>query len=319
MNIIDLHCDVLLKLSESKRTLRFADAPELHANKQRLKQGKIKVQCFAIFVDPEINTDEKFTIALDQVDLFYSEVLDKNPEMKQIREWSDFDSLKDGEIGAMLTLEGVDAIGNDLTKLHILYQLGVRSVGLTWNYANLAADGAEEPRGAGLTLFGEEIVRFNNKHQMFTDVSHLSEKAFWDVMELADYPIASHSNSRKLCDHPRNLKDEQAIAMFKKGGMIHVVYHPPFLKENGEAAISDVIKHIEHFCSLGGEKQIGLGSDFDGISKFVVGLEDASKSQHLINELLKHFSEEEVRGFAYQNFLNHRPGPRAVGNSHSTL
>lgn len=128
MNIIDLHCDVLLKLSESKRTLRFADAPELHANKQRLKQGKIMVQCFAIFVDPEIKTDEKFRNALDQVDLFYSEVLDKNPEMKQIREWSDFDCLEDGKIGAMLTLEGVDAIGNDLSKLHILYQLGVRSI-----------------------------------------------------------------------------------------------------------------------------------------------------------------------------------------------
>lgn len=319
MNIIDLHCDVLLKLSESKRTLRFADAPELHANKQRLKQGKIMVQCFAIFVDPEIKTDEKFRNALDQVDLFYSEVLDKNPEMKQIREWSDFDCLEDGKIGAMLTLEGVDAIGNDLSKLHILYQLGVRSIGLTWNHANLAADGAEEPRGAGLTLFGKEIVHFNNKHHLLTDVSHLSEKAFWDVMELADYPIASHSNSRKLCDHPRNLKDEQAIAMFQKGGMIHVVYHPPFLKEKGEAAISDVIRHIEHFCSLGGEKQIGLGSDFDGISKFVIGLEDASKSQHLINELLKHFSEEEVKGFAYQNFLDHRPGIRAIGKSLSSL
>jgi membrane dipeptidase len=313
MNIIDLHCDVLFKLSESKRTLSFADAPELHANKQRLKQGKIKVQCFAIFVEPDISSDEKFRMALDQIDLFYSEVLDKNPEMKQIRDWSDFDRLKDGEIGAMLTLEGVDPIGNDLTKLHILYQLGVRSIGLTWNYANLAADGAEEPRGAGLTLFGKEIVRFNNKHQILTDVSHLSEKAFWDVMELADYPIASHSNSRKLCDHPRNLTDEQVLAMFQNGGMIHVVYHPPFLKEEGKAAITDVIKHIEHFCSLGGVKQIGLGSDFDGISEFVVGMEDASKTQQLINELLKHFSEEEVRGFAYQNFLDHRPGYHTAG------
>ncbi|MFD2444771.1 dipeptidase [Bacillus sp. CGMCC 1.16607] len=307
MHIIDLHCDALLKLYEAKGTLRFADAKELNTNKTRLQKGKVKVQCFAIFVDPVMKEEQKFQCVLDQIDYFYYEVLGKNPEMKHIKEWFDFDRLQDGEIGAMLTLEGVDAIGNDLTKLRILYQLGVRSVGLTWNNANLAADGAGEPRGGGLTLFGKDIVRLNNEHQILTDVSHLSENAFWDVMELAKYPIASHSNSRTLCDHPRNLYDEQATAMFNKGGMIHVVYCPPFVKLDGKANVTDVVKHIEHFCSLGGVKQIGLGSDFDGISTYVAGLEDASMSQNLINELLKHFKEEEVRGFAYENFMNNRP------------
>jgi membrane dipeptidase len=308
MNIIDLHCDVLLKLWEGKGSLRFADAPELQTNKARLQQGQVKVQCFAIFIEPDIPSDQKFQAALEQINYFYKEVLGKNPDMVLIKEWSDFDKLKLGQIGAMLTLEGVDAIGNDLTKLETLYQLGVRSVGLTWNNANLAADGAEEPRGAGLTLLGKRIVHLNNKHQVLTDVSHLSEKAFWDVMELARYPIASHSNAKALCNHPRNLTDEQATAMFKKGGMIHVVYNPPFINETEEATISDLVKHIDHFCSLGGKKQIGLGSDFDGISTFIINLEDASKSQNLINELLKHFSDEEVRGFASQNFLDHRPG-----------
>ncbi len=308
MNIIDLHCDALMKLWEGKGKLRFADSPELHTNKLRLKQGQVMVQCFAIFIEPDIASDRKFQAALEQVDYFYKEVLGKNPEMKQVKDWTDFDHLKDGEIGAMLTLEGVDAIGNDLTKLHILYQLGVRSVGLTWNNANLAADGAGEPRGGGLTLFGKEIVKFNNEYQILTDVSHLSEKAFWDVIERADYPIASHSNSKTLCNHPRNLTDEQATAMFNKGGMIHVVYNPPFVKEDGKATITDLVEHIDHFCSLGGLKQIGLGSDFDGISELIPGLEDASKVQNLINELLKYYSEEAVKGFAYQNFLNHRPG-----------
>lgn len=307
MEIIDLHCDALLKLSEGKGALRFANAKELQTNKQRLQAGKVRAQCFAIFIEPEIKSDDKFQAALDQVDYFYEEVLGKNPEMRQIKEWSDFDQLKSGEIGVMLTLEGVDAIGNDLTKLRTLYRLGVRSVGLTWNNANLAADGAGEPRGGGLTTFGKEIVKENNEHRVLTDVSHLSEKAFWDVMELAKYPIASHSNSKALCNHPRNLTDEQAKAMFNKGGMVHVVYHPPFVKAIGNVTIADLIKHIDHFCSLGGVKQIGLGSDFDGISTFICDLEDASKSQNLINELLRHFREDEVRGFAYQNFLDHRP------------
>jgi membrane dipeptidase len=308
VNIIDLHCDALLKLWEGKGTLRFADARELQTNKLRLHTGQIKVQCFAIFIEPLIPSDQKFQAAMEQIDYFYKEVLGKNPDMVHIKEWTDLDNLKLGQIGALLTLEGVDAIGNDLTKLHILYQLGVRSVGLTWNNANLAADGAGEPRGAGLTLFGKEIVEFNNKHQILTDVSHLSDKGIWEVLELADYPIASHSNARALCNHPRNLTDEQAVAMFKKSGLIHVVYYPPFVKKDGEVKITDLLKHIDHLCSLGGVKHIGLGSDFDGISTFITNLEDASKSQNLIHELLKHYSEDEVRGFAYENFLRLRPG-----------
>jgi membrane dipeptidase len=310
MNIIDLHCDALLKLAEGKGSLRFADAPELQTNKVRLSKGKVKVQCFAIFIEPDLPSDQKFHAALEQVDYFYKEVLAKNPEIIHLKEWTDFDRLKLGQMGAMLTLEGVDAIGNDLTKLHILYQLGVRSIGLTWNNANLAADGAGEPRGGGLTLLGKEIVAFNNEHKLFTDVSHLSDRGIWEVIELAKYPIASHSNARALCHHPRNLTDAQARAMFEKGGLIHVVYHPPFVKESGEVEIADLVKHIDHFCALGGVKQIGLGSDFDGISIFIKDLEDASKTQNLIDVLLKHFSEDEVRGFAYQNFLEHRPGVR---------
>ncbi|MFC4322355.1 dipeptidase [Litchfieldia salsa] len=307
MNIIDLHCDALLKLYEGRGMVSFVDSTRLETNKQRLKVGKVKVQCFAIFIEPDMKSDEKFQAALDQIEYFYSEVLGKNPEMKHIKNWEDFDTLEDHEIGAMLTLEGVDAIGNDLQKLSLLFQLGVRSVGLTWNNANLAADGAGEPRGGGLTILGREIVQFNNKHKVLTDVSHLSERAFWDVMEMADYPIASHSNARELCDHPRNLTDQQAREMFLKGGLIHVVYNPPFIKQEGEATIVDLIKHIDHFCSLGGMNQIGLGSDFDGISTFVTDLEDASKSQNLVNELLKYYSEDQVKGFAYQNFLNNRP------------
>jgi membrane dipeptidase len=129
-------------------------------------------------------------------------------------------------------------------------------------------------------------------------------------MELADYPIASHSNSKTLCNHPRNLTDEQAGAMFRKGGMIHVVYNPPFVKEDGNATITDLVEHIDHFCSLGGLKQIGLGSDFDGIFELIPGLDDASKTQNIINELLKYYSEDAVKGFAYQNFLDHRPDKR---------
>ncbi|MEF3304545.1 dipeptidase [Paenibacillus sp. GYB003] len=307
MRIIDLHCDALYKIWKSGGTLAYRDAPELETSKERLAAGGVKAQCFALYVPPEVKEEHRFQAMLDQIDYFYDNVLGRNPDMKQIVEWSDFDSLGDGEIGAMLTLEGVDAIGTDPGKLRLLHRLGVRSVGLTWNHANLAADGVMEPRGAGLTSWGKEIVAFNNANRILTDVSHLSEKAFWDVIELTHYPIASHSNAKAVCDHPRNLTDEQARALFAKGATVHVIYNPPFTKKGGGASIADLIKHVDHFCALGGVRHIGLGSDLDGISSHIAGLEHAGHTGRLIEELLKHYTEDEVRGFAADNFLRRRP------------
>lgn len=316
MKIFDTHCDALLKLQRAKRNalfngelLDFQHSKELDTNFERLQAGGVKVQFFAVFIHPDFPSDEKWQHALEQINLFYSEILGKNPLMKHIKTWQDIDSLKSDEIGAVLTLEGADAFGNDLMKLRQLYRLGVLSIGLTWNNANLCADGVGDPRGAGLTVLGKRVVGLNNEHHVFTDVSHLSLNGFWDVMELAKYPIASHSNARSLCDHPRNLNDEQIKAMFNKNGMIDVVFCPQFInKDSEQATISDLIRHVDHFCSLGGIKNIGIGSDFDGISAYITDLNNASEFPNLINELQKHYSEAEVEGFAYRNFLEHRPG-----------
>lgn len=236
MNIIDTHCDVLLKLQMAKRgkpfgqePIHFQDSDQLDSNLTRLKQGGVRVQFFAIFIDPDVPSDEKWQHALEQVDLFYTEILEKHHEIKHIRSWADLDQLQKCEMGAVLTLEGADAFGNDLVKLRHLYRLGVLSLGLTWNNANLCADGAEEPRGGGLTLLGKEVVKLNNQHHVFTDVSHATVNGFWDILEYADYPFASHSNARAICDHPRNLYDDQIKQMFVKNGLIQVVFHPLFL------------------------------------------------------------------------------------------
>lgn len=315
MKIIDTHCDALLKLQLSKRIgkpndalLNFTNSDELDTNYTRLLKGNVMAQFFAVFIYPETPSDQKWQHALEQIDLFYTEVLGKNSNMKHIKKWEDFDSLKDDEIGAVLTLEGADAFGNDLVKLRHLYRLGVLSIGMTWNNSNLCADGADEPRGGGLTLLGKEVVQLNNEHRVFTDVAHSTEKGFWDIIELSNYTIASHANARALCDHRRNLYDDQINAMFAKKGLIQVVFLPQFInKESNQASLSDLIKHIDHLCGLGGVQQIGFGSDFDGIDYYVDHLRHAGEFQNLINELLKFYSEDEVKGFAYQNFLDNRP------------
>lgn len=305
MTIIDVHCDALLKLWMAKGKLDYRSAPQLETNRKRLKQGGVKVQFFAVYVPVKVPTEQKFQVAMRQVDYFYKEILGKNADMKQIKQWKDFDTLQKGETGAMLTLEGVDAIGGDLNKLMTLHQWGVRCVGLTWNYANLAADGVLEPRNAGLSVFGKELVRYNNENQLLTDVSHLGERSFWDTMELALYPIASHSNAKGVFDHPRNLSDEQAQALFAKGGMVHLLFAPQFVKAGEQVTIDDLLRHVEHFCALGGVRQLGFGSDFDGMSlpHRIEGLHHAGMWGNLINELLKRYTEEEVRGFAAENFL----------------
>ncbi|HSJ37646.1 MAG TPA: dipeptidase [Planococcus sp. (in: firmicutes)] len=315
MKIIDTHCDALFKMQVAKRDslyhaplLDFRNAGKLDVNFLRLQAGGVKVQFFAIFLHPELPSDEKWQHTLEQVDLFHTEIVGGDQRMRHIRRWEDIDDLKDDEIGAVLTLEGAEPIGNDLVKLRHLFRLGVLSVGLTWNYANLCADGAEEPRGSGLTMFGKEVVRANNQNRILTDVSHLAEKGFWDVMELAEYPIASHSNARALCDHARNLTDEQALAMFGKNAMVNVVFFPEFINPAGTTAtIPDLIRHVDHFCALGGVEHIGFGSDFDGIKVYTDNLENSGDYPNLINELQKHFTETQVEGFAHRNFLNHLP------------
>ncbi|MGY3778500.1 dipeptidase [Isobaculum melis] len=307
METIDLHCDALLKLQLGKGQLSFSTSKELDVNLERLKQGGVKVQAFAIYIAPEVLVEDKFDHALEQIHYYQEEVLAKHPEMKQIKSWEEIHHLAPGEIGSFLTLEGVEPIGNDLTKLHQLLDLGVLSVGLTWNPANLAADGIMEPRGAGLSKLGYDIVTILNERKVLTDVSHLSEQGFWDVMEAAHYPIASHSNARAICRHVRNLTDAQILKMIEKDCMIHVIFNPPFTVDEGTATIADFVKHIQHIVDLGGIKNIGFGSDFDGISSHIEGLTHSGEIPNLLTYLEKNYTTEAIAGFAAQNFMQHLP------------
>lgn len=303
--IFDAHCDVLMKLFVEP-DISFVDSDKLHITKRELIDTGGKVQCFAIYIPEQVHSDMRFQAALAMVDIFHKKILGE-PEMHFIRSRKDIDSLKDKEVGAILTLEGCDCIGDDLLKMKTLLQLGVTSVGLTWNYANLVADGALEKRGGGLTRFGKGVVTLLNEQSVWCDLSHLSESGFWDTIEIAEFPIASHSNAYQLCPHPRNLKNSQIKALLQKNGTIGVTFVPQFLSKGTSASIKDIINHIEHICSLGGEKQIGFGSDFDGIEEMVDHLTSYRNYQNLIGELDKLYSTEFVKGILFENFIRNYP------------
>lgn len=304
MKVFDAHCDVLWQLWNAKGKKNFQNDPSLHITFEQLKKRTGSIQCFAIYVPETVPYEQRFEVALNMVDIFYKQVLSL-PGMKLIRTKKDIEQLESNEVGAILILEGGEAIGKDMVKLRTLYRLGVRSMGLTWNHANLLADGALETRGAGLTTFGKEVVEELNSFRLWTDVSHLNERGFWDVMESAQYPIASHSNCYELCQHPRNLKDEQVQALIEKDGVIGVTFVPAFLANHGPVYMDDILRHVEHICSLGGERNIGFGSDFDGITETVIGVEAYRHYEYVINELSKRYSEEHVQSFLYNNFINH--------------
>ena len=306
LKIFDAHCDVLWRMWEN-RGISFKDSEVLHVTWDGLKKSTAKVQCFAVYIPEKVRQESAFDVALEMIDLFYEEILQRFPNMKLIRTKRDIAELKEGQIGAILTLEGCDAIGADIEKLRTLYRLGISSVGLTWNHANAVADGILEERGAGLSSFGKKVVKLNNDHFIWTDVSHLSVKGFWDVMELGDYVIASHSNCNKICNNPRNLSDEQVKALIQKDGVIGVTFVPQFLSSGTQANITDVLRHVEHFCSLGAVKHIGFGSDFDGIDQTVKSLGRIEDYTNLVNSLLKYYSETEVMGFLFDNFYTRFP------------
>ena len=303
MKVYDLHCDVLYKLAKAEGPMSFVDSPKLQASKKNLEAGEIALQVFAVFVSEGFPKEQLFLEAIRQIEFFHTEIVGKHDNIIPIYEWEQLKTLKDGQIGAVLSLEGLDMIGGDLYKLKLLLSHGVKLVGLTWNGANKVADGSFEESGTGLTPFGEEVLSLLNEQKVIVDVSHLSEQSFWDVLPKAKWLMASHSNSRTLCDSARNLNDKQINALIARNSPIHVVYYPPFINGAEKSVeLEDLVKHIEHIVSLGGKHLIGLGSDFDGISEVILGLEDASKTQNLVMKLLETFTTEEVVGITSQNF-----------------
>ena len=302
MEIFDAHCDVLMKLFSNPQ-IDFKHSEDLQVTNSGLKAANIRVQVFAIYIAENVHPSIRFDAALAMVDIFYDQIIDRG-KLKFIRQQEDIYRLKEGETGAVLMLEGCDCIGSDLLKLKTLLRLGVTIVGLTWNWANLVADGALENRGAGLTVFGKRVVELLNTSNICCDVSHLSERAFWDCMEIHEKPIATHSNCFALVSHPRNLSDEQILALIQKNSVIGLTFVPEFLNGTNQASLKDVLRHLDYVCSLGGVHHVGFGSDFDGSPSAVHSLERVEKYTNLVNELLKYYREEDVNRFLFINFAS---------------
>ncbi|TJY42812.1 membrane dipeptidase [Cohnella pontilimi] len=315
MKIFDAHCDVLSKLLENPG-LDFARGHEgLDVTLERMLASGIRVQNFAVYLPERWSGD--FKHVLESVDLFHERIL-ALPQMRFIRTKTDLRlALNEDRIGAMLSLEGVDSLHGNLALLRILYRLGIRTVGITWNRANWAADGVLEARNGGFTAAGMDLIRECNRLGMIMDVSHLSEKGFWELIEASRRPvIASHSNAKSISNRLRNLTDAQIVSLIQTGGVIGITFVPPFVSTEEPVSMDRILLHIDHICALGGKRHIGFGSDFDGIREWIVGLEHAGQYDRLVNLLLKHYREEDVKLFVFGNwfrfYMEHLPEESAL-------
>ena len=303
--IIDFHCDVLYKmLYEGK--VDFTDESLLDVTLPRMKQGGVGIQVLALFMEQSLLTGPpRFSQVLRAIDLYREQVL-RQPDVIPILTREDVAAWEQdsSKVGFILSLEGVDALEGDLVYLRTAHALGVRFVGLCWNHANWAADGAQEPRKGGFTTKGIALVKECERLGITLDVSHLNEHAFWQLLELTDQPIiASHSNAASVMPHVRNLTDEQIKAVIARDGRIGITYVPYFTSDQENVTIDHLLRHIEHIIDLGGEHHLMLGSDFDGIDQKIQGLEHAGKHGALLHAIEQRFGSGLADNIARHNAM----------------
>lgn len=300
--IVDAHTDVLWKMLKEPDIDFFREEKRLALHYPNMLKGNVGVQVFAIFVSTL--KAPKFVSAIQSVDDFYEKIIKDGEKIQAATSNEQLRSiLENGKKAAILSLEGAEAIEGDLSKLRILFRLGIRAMGLTWNFANEVGDGVAEERNGGLTHFGKEVVHEMNRLKMIIDVSHLSERGFWEVLRISNQPIiASHSNAKAVHDHPRNLTDEQIKAIINRDGIIGITFVKDFISKKGEPTVDDLLLHIEHIADLGGIKHIGLGSDFDG-GVVISEIDHAGKLDRLAEALYVKHSNEIANGILGENWL----------------
>ncbi len=295
MRYFDLHCDTLYRAVTENSSL---NDKSFHLYSDASSRFAKWTQCFAIWIRDDIAFDKTREI-------FYkaAEKLKKDCEKYGFKLYESGDKMS--ERTAVFTVEGGRLIGSDLDMISELAKNSVKILTLTWNGDNNIACGALSENDMGLTEFGRRALIELERNKIIVDVSHLSDKSFYDVACRAEAPfIATHSNSRAVCKNKRNLTDEQFKIIRDRGGVVGINFHRYFLKKNGEADISDILRHCEHFLSLGGENTLSIGSDFDGseLPRGISSVESIPKLYELF--LRENYPESLLDKLFYSNAAN---------------
>ena len=313
MLIIDGHSDFLEKSFNEKMTI---DDKKLMFNLDDAYLKRPYIQFSAIFINSKYTNEniENGYIRTNDILNHYEKNYEILREKYNLINVIDLDSLNkiktQNKIGIVLTIENMDAIGGQISKIEEFFNKGVIIMSLTWNNDNLLACGAKTKNDIGISDFGIRAINKMNELGIVVDVSHLSRNSFFDLVNINQGRIiATHSCVNSLCENVRNLTDGQIKYIAKKGGIIGVCFYNKFLTNKKEyATIDDIIDHITYIANLTSILNVGIGSDFDGISKeaLPVGINGVQNLENLIDRMLtRGFSNFEVSKIMGENFYNY--------------
>jgi membrane dipeptidase len=320
--------------------------PEMHTDIPRLLQGGVGAQFWSVYVPVETSRDGKALLTtLEQIEFVHGMIKQYPDVFRLALTYQDILACRgDGKIACLIGVEGGHCIENSLNVLRQLYQRGARYMTLTHSQTLEWADSAtDDPRHDGLTPFGEEIVREMNRLGMLVDLSHVSVATMQDALQISSAPVIySHSSSRAIADHPRNVPDDVLRLISRNGGIVMVNFYSGFvvpasarrgvermayqrqLQADGVSAdnvkqqlaswdarrpidrgsLHDVVDHIQHIIEVAGVDHVGLGSDFDGIDAVPEQLEDVSAYPRITQELLNRgYSADQIRKVLGGNLL----------------
>ena len=312
MFVLDSHCDTPSEIIRGRNI--GLDNPDAHVDFPKLRRGGVDACFFALYTPNTISEDESLRKVMRML-AAVQDALEANPDKAALATTPE-EALRLKEKGLtaiFLGMENALPLGKDLALLRFFHRAGVRYVTLTHNGDNEICDSAAEgKRWGGLSPFGREFVAEMNRIGMLVDIAHCSDKTFYDCIEVSSAPIVStHSCCRALCDHRRNLTDDQLRALSDKGGVCQINFYPVFLsgqydeeKDLNRPGIKEVVDHIDHAVNVAGIDAVGIGSDFDGIEVAPAGLDDISKIGLVFDEMARRgYSEGEIEKVAGLNFM----------------
>ena len=305
---LDSHCDTPMFFDQQ---IDFASRdPKILVDLHKMTEGHLDATIMVAYLKQLELTDEALLAATAKADRILNEIeamVAKSCSYVDIAYTpADLYRLKsEGKKAIMLGIENGYAIGNDISNIERFRNRGVVYMTLCHNGNNQLCGSARfNEEGLGVNAFGEQVIKEMNRVGMMVDISHAGEQTFYDALNISSKPIvASHSSARALCNHPRNLKDDQLKALADKGGVAQVTLYSGFLKEQGIATIQDAIDHLNHMVNIMGIEHVGIGTDFDGDGG-ITGCASASELINFTRCLLKErYSEEDIRRIWGGNFL----------------
>lgn len=273
MRLIDMHCDTIGKIMDLDKQGDFMNN-HCSVNIAEMKKADTLAQFFACFtyLGDYINDggyDECYEHALEMISFLEKQLSIYSADVALACSYEEiFKNRSEGKVSAIVTIEEGGILNGKIERLFQLYEKGIRLITLMWNYENCLGypnNKDKQIMKKGLKPFGIEVIRKMGELGMIVDVSHASDGCFWDVMKYARGPVvATHSNCRELCNHPRNLSDEMIRALAEKGGVSGLNLYGVFLGTPNESRIDEMAAHILHMMKIGGSEFPAIGTDFDG-------------------------------------------------------